>query len=296
MIIPLWRGAIALPLAKIISRKPILWYANASAYDGLINDRKMFSPNSFQAKFISFFETFNAKFSDMIIKESYSDINYFLRNFGGQKKKFRRLFLGADEELFPPCTFKKPQKSFVVLYFGKFIPFHGVEIIIEAARILSHNNDIFFKFCGEGQTKKEMEELAARYDLKNVKFLGYVPHESLVKLIEESDVCLGVFGNTGKETRMITNKIYSVLCSQKPLITLDTEAVKEIDLENKKNCVLISGDPMELSKTILFLKNNPDKRQIVAEEGRKLFQEKLSLKETSKELLSHLSELIKLKS
>jgi glycosyltransferase involved in cell wall biosynthesis len=292
IIIPLWRGAIALPLAKIISRKPIVWYANASAYDGLINDRKTFKPNSIQAKFITFFEKLNAKLAHMIIKESYADIDYFLGKFGGEKKKFRRLFLSADEDLFPPCPFKETKQSFNVLYFGKFIPFHGVEMIIEAAKILSQNNDVIFKFCGEGQTKKEMEDLVAKYDLKNVKFLGYIPHESLLDSINESDVCLGVFGNTGKETRMITNKIYNILCSQKPLITLDTKAVKEIELENEKNSILIPREPKKLSDAILFLKNNPLIRQEIAEKGRKLFVNKLSVKETSKDLMGYLQELI----
>jgi glycosyltransferase involved in cell wall biosynthesis len=292
MIIPLWRGAIALPLAKIITRKPIIWYANASAYDGLINDRKTFKPNSIQAKFITLFEKLNAKLADIIIKESYADIDYFLGKFGGKKKKFRRLFLSADEELFPPCPFKETKQSFNVLYFGKFIPFHGVEMIIEAARILSHNNDIIFNFCGKGQTKNEMEDLVAKYELKNIKFLGYVPHESLLRSIKESDVCLGVFGNTGKETRMITNKIYNILCSQKPLITLDTKAVKEIELKNEKNCVLVPRDPKKLSEAILFLKNNPSKREEIAEEGRKLFVNKLSLGETSKDLVKYIQELI----
>ncbi len=292
MIIPLWRGAIALPLAKIITRKPIIWYANASAYDGLINDRKTFKPNSIQATFITFFEKLNAKLADMIIKESNADIDYFLDKFGGKEKKFRKLYISADEELFPPCPFKETQESFNVLYFGKFIPFHGVEMIIEAAKILSQNNDVVFKFCGEGQTKKEMEDLVAKYDLKNVKFLGYIPHESLLDSINESDVCLGVFGNTGKETRMITNKIYNILCSQKPLITLDTKAVKEIELENEKNSILIPREPKKLSDAILFLKNNPLIRQEIAEKGRKLFVNKLSVKETSKDLMGYLQELI----
>ncbi len=292
MIIPLWRGAIAMPLAKLITRKPILWYANASAYDGLVNDRKTFKPNSIQAKFIILFEKLNARLSDMIIKESFADIDYFLEKFGGNKKKFRRLYLSADDKLFPPCLFKDSQESFKVLYFGKFIPFHGIEIIIEAAKILSNNNDIIFNFCGEGQTKKEMEDLVAKYKLKNVNFLGYIPHESLLKTIKESDVCLGVFGNTGKETRMITNKIYNVICSQKPLITIDTKAIHEIDLENEKNCILIPRDPKKLSEAILFLKNNSNKRKEISKEGRKLFANKLSIEVTSKDLVNNLEELI----
>jgi len=292
MIIPLWRGAIALPLAKIISRKPILWFANASVYDQLINDRKTFKPSSIQAKFISFFEKINARLSDMIIKESYADIDYFIGKFGGQKKKFRRLYLSADETLFPLCSFKESQKLFNVLYFGKFIPFHGIEIIIEAAKILSQNNEIIFNFCGEGQTKTEMENLAAKYDLKNVNFFGFIPHDSLLRTIKESDVCLGIFGKTGKETRMITNKIYSILCSQKPLVTVDLEVVKEINLKNEKNCILIPRDPKKLSEAILYLKNNPQKRKEIAEEGRKLFVNKLSIEKTSNDLVDIFKNLL----
>ncbi len=91
---------------------------------------------------------------------------------------------------------------------------------------------------------------------------------------------------------MITNKIYNILCSQKPLITLDTKAVKEIELENEKNSILIPRDPKKLSEAILFLKNNPSKREEIAEEGRKLFVNKLSLGETSKDLMGYLQELI----
>ena len=91
---------------------------------------------------------------------------------------------------------------------------------------------------------------------------------------------------------MITNKIYSVLCSQKPLVTLDTEVVKEIDLKNEKNCILIPRDPKKLSEAILYLKNNPQKRKEIAEEGRKLFVNKLSIEKTSKDLVEYLQELL----
>ena len=44
MIIPKWRGALALPLAKIISKKPIVYFAYSSPYDVLVTDRKNFKP------------------------------------------------------------------------------------------------------------------------------------------------------------------------------------------------------------------------------------------------------------
>ncbi len=52
MIIPLWRAVITLPIAKLISRKPILYYGYMPIYDTVVNDRKIAKPNSVLAKFI----------------------------------------------------------------------------------------------------------------------------------------------------------------------------------------------------------------------------------------------------
>jgi len=45
MIIP-WRGIIALPLAKILCKKPIVYNSAISVFDTLVLDRKTIKPNS----------------------------------------------------------------------------------------------------------------------------------------------------------------------------------------------------------------------------------------------------------
>jgi len=77
VVLPLWWGAIQLPLLKIISRKPIMYFGQGSPYDELVNDRKKVKPNSFTAKFFYNFERMVCKFSDLIIKESQAEIDYF---------------------------------------------------------------------------------------------------------------------------------------------------------------------------------------------------------------------------
>jgi len=54
-ILPLWWGAIQLPLLKIISRKPILYFGQGSPYDELVNDRKKIKSTSFTARFFFIF-------------------------------------------------------------------------------------------------------------------------------------------------------------------------------------------------------------------------------------------------
>jgi glycosyltransferase involved in cell wall biosynthesis len=255
IVLPLWWGAIELPMLKIISRKPIMYFGQGSPYDELVNDRKKIKANSFTAKFFYKFEKMMCRWSDLITKETQVEIDYYTKEIGVSKDKFRVLLLSADESKFPVCEIKKPEKEFRVLYFGQFIPLHGVEIIIEAAKILAPHKDIKFRFSGDGQTRNEIIELAKKHGLDNVEFLGFVPHETLLEEIKQSDLCLGIFGESRKASIVVTNKVFQILCSQKPLITMDSDAVREISLKDNENCVLIPDRSAEkLAKSILDLK------------------------------------------
>ena len=294
IVLPLWWGAIQLPMLKLISKKPILYFGQGSPYDELVNDRKKIKANSFTAKFFYYFEKMVCRWSDLITKETQVEIDYYTKEMKVSKEKFRVLLLSVDESKFPVCEIKKPEKEFHVLYFGQFIPLHGVEVIIEAAKILSPHLDIKFRFCGDGQIKEAIMELSKKYALKNVEFLGFVPHETLQNELKKSDLCLGIFGESHKASIVVTNKVYQILCSQKPLITMESDAVREINLENNKNCVLIPNRSSEkLASEILNLKNNPEKLKKIAIAGRKIYLENFSMDVTSKKLQSFLDELLK---
>ena len=177
MILPLWRSLFCLPLAKLISKGPVVYYGYMPIYDTLVNDRKWLTPKSIKAKIILSAEKLCWKFSDLIIKESFAEIEFCHQNFGLDKKKSRRVLIGANESEIPVCMFKKPTNSFAVLYFGTFIPHHGVDTIIEAAKILSNEKDIIFKLSGKGQTEEKIKKIVEKYQLKNVEFLGWVTKE-----------------------------------------------------------------------------------------------------------------------
>ena len=77
---------------------------------------------------------------------------------------------------------------------------------------------------------------------------------------------------------------------------MDSEAIREITAENEKNCILVPpNDPKKLADAILFLKNNPHKRESIAKAGRELYVKNLSLEKTGKVLVGYLQELIRKK-
>lgn len=267
MIVP-WRGIMTLPLAKLISKGPIVYFPYISIYDSLVRDRKKISENSLQARFIRFIEKVACNMVNIVVLENNETIDFFCNEYKIDRKKCKKFFWGADEKKFLPCPIKEPEKKFQVLYFGTFIPFHGVNIIVEAARLLNEQKDIKFVICGDGQTKNENEKLAQKYKLTNIQFLGHVEFEMLKNELKRADVCLGAFGSEERRRHVFTNKISEVLISKKPLVTRDVPVMQELLLKNNENCILVEpNNPEKLVESILFLKNNSELTKKIAEEG-----------------------------
>jgi len=296
MLIP-WRGIQTLPLAKLIHKKPIIYFPAFSIYDTLVNDRKKIKKDSFKAKIVHFVDKIACKWSDLIILESTEEIQYFCKEFGLPKEKFLQCPLSADESIFFPSNEEEKIKNkFTVLFFGSFIPLHGIDIIAKAATILHKNEDIVFKICGDGQTKPEITKMIYDQKIKNIELLGIVSKDILLKNIHSYDVCLGIFGSTAKARKVLTNKIFQILASKKPLITMKSPTTKEYQLVDKKNCLLIpTANPEKLAEAILFLKNDPKKLKDIAEQGYKIYCEHLSMDVAGKKLVSYIHDLIETK-
>ena len=293
MMIP-WRGVLTLPLAKLVHKKPIIYIPAFSIYDTLVNDRKKIAKNSLKAKFVHFVDKTACNWSDMIIVESSEEIKYFEKEFGLAKKKFRQYPLAADESIFyPQASMKNPNEKFIVLFFGSFIPLHGIETIVKSAKILRKSDDIIFRICGEGQTKIEVKKLIKENNLNNVKLLGFVSKETLIENIHSSDICLGIFGKTEKAKKVVTNKVFQILASKKPLITMESPASLEAHLEDKVNCILVPpSSPEKLAESILFLKNDPTKRYQLGAAGYDTYLKHLSIDSVGKKLVGYIHELL----
>lgn len=133
------------------------------------------------------------------------------------RRKLATLFTGTDEAVFKPQPEVLPPEDglFHVLYHGAYLPLHGTEVIVEAAR-RTQNLPIQWDFLGWGAYKASTEAQAA--GLKNVRFLDKVPYVDVPRVICAHDVVLGVFGTTPKAGRVIGNKVYECLACGRPTI------------------------------------------------------------------------------
>src|SRR3989344_9363665 len=260
-------------LAKMIIRKPIIFDAFTSHYGGYILDRKRSSPTSLMARYYRFLDTWSCKFADVILLDTQAHIDFFIREFGLPASKFRRIWIGANDDNFKPVNrqdlFKQVlpvNDKFKVIFFGTYVPLQGVEYIIRAAKLLEHEKDIVFYFFGKGQDKPKCVKLTEELGLKNIEFTDMIKSEELRSKIASADVVLGLFGNTPKTPLVIPNKVYEATAMRKPVITSDTHAIRELFTEDDMFLVN-AANPNAIAQAIIKLKNDPSLRMRLAERG-----------------------------
>lgn len=278
-------GFTIMPLAQLVATAPIIFDAFLSFYDSNVFDRKVCRPGSIRAKYYFFLDWLSCQLADIVLLDTNEHIKYFVEKFGIKQEKFRRIFIGAHDKIFKPGNpLQAESYKLQVLFWGWIIPLHGVEFILQAAKILQ-NQAVKFTFIGGGAEKKNMLKLKDELGLRNVEFLPAVEAEKLPDYIAGADLCLGIFGATGKTQRVIPNKLYEALACQKPVITADTPAAREA-LVSGEHCLFCrAGDARDLADKILILKDDEKLRDHIAREGRKLYLNKFTPDTLGRELL-----------
>jgi len=275
-----YNGYFDLPLAKLLAklrRKPLIFTPLFPLYETLIEDRKYVAKASVKSKIIHKIDGVGGWLADVIIVESDEYIRYYHEEFGVPKEKFSKVPLGADEtNFFPRTTPKAVSDQVKVLFYGKFIPLQGIQYIVKAAKLLENDTNIVFEIIGSGQLSEEIHTLAQKLDVKNISFIDWVEYKTLPLHVHHADISLGIFGDTPKALRSIPIKVYEALSMQKPVITGDSPAAREV-LTDKENAVLCQMANAEaIAEAIVLLKNDRNLRENIAKEGHKLYHNRLS--------------------
>ncbi|MBI4240679.1 MAG: glycosyltransferase family 4 protein [Candidatus Rokubacteria bacterium] len=262
---------VAWPLARWRGI-PIVFDAHLSLFDMVVQDRGLHSPRSWIGRICRTIDWLSCRLADRILLAEQATIEFFCREYGLSCERFTRVFVGANTDVFAPGDHPTPDGTFTVVHFGKYIPLHGMDVILHAAKRLEAMPDIRFRLIGQGQLYADAKRLAAELDLRNVEFVPWVTPRELREHIRLADVCLGIFGRTQKAGRVIPNKVYESLAMARPLITGDTEAAREL-LEHGRTALLCPmANPEALAQAILVMKQDATLRMRIGAAGYELFQ------------------------
>jgi len=284
MLVP-FRGHPVMLVARLFTRKPIIFDVFTSDYEGYVFDRKKVAPGTWRARYYHWLDRTSCRNADVVLVDTQEHLEYFVEEFGVPRGKLRVVYVGTDTSIMRPMP--EPEGHFLVHFHGHFIPLQGARYIIEAAHLL-RDHDMNFQIVGRGQEYDACRALAERLEIKNITFIDDVPYEELPRLIARANVCLGIFGGTVKAARVIPNKVYEVLACKRALITGDTPAAREL-LHHREHAIMVPvADAKVIADAILELKHNTELRERIAVKGRELIDQALQESDVVKPLVSTL--------
>lgn len=240
-------------LKKWNKKKTVVIDFFISMYDTCVMDRTYFKKGSIFAKILHRIDEKTLACCSHVIVDTKADADFFAEEFHTSRDKMEVLYLEADTKIYQPDKYKAAEKAakknnFSVLYFGSILPLQGIDVILEAQRLLKEEKNISFTMIGPVDEKKVKKE-----EYPNTTFYEWLSQEELAEKIAQADLCLaGHFhGTIGKASRTIPGKAYIYEVMGKRMILGDNAANHELFTEDERHTFVKMGDAQALADCIV---------------------------------------------
>jgi glycosyltransferase involved in cell wall biosynthesis len=280
------------PLARAIAsieRCKLVFDPLVSRYETRVLDRGDVRAGSLQAWHNRNLDRLSFGMSDLVIADTGQHAAFYRDWFGVDREKIKVLPVGFDDEIFHPVPWRDRGETLEVLFYGSFLPLHGIDTIVAAASELA-GEKVRFTLVGEGQTLGTVKERVASGRMENVRFIPQVSTNEIAQLISRCDIVLGVFGRTPKTTMVVPNKIYQALAVGRPVITADTPALREFFVPGAHLEVVPAGDGAVLAAAIVTLGRDRARAKGLADTGSAHVRERFNPVEIARRLRDLLEE------
>ncbi|RPE78206.1 MULTISPECIES: glycosyltransferase [unclassified Frondihabitans] len=196
-------------------------------HETAVGDWKAVSPTSFRARLLRLQDRLAVAWSDVYLIDTQVRAAA-VRLDHPRARCVLALPVGA-----PPWAMPQPARTtsepLRILYYGNYIPLHGLDIVIEALGSLAPRRAFSATFVGNGSLRPAIEARAVSLGIANdCVFLDSVPEEALLSVIASTDVVLGTFGTSAKAQSVVANKVWQGLACGRVVVTRDTAAVREL--------------------------------------------------------------------
>ncbi len=266
------------PLRWLIERKPLIFDSLMSPHAALHDDHKFGLLGDIISYPLYFVEKAILRRADKVLTDTKLHADFLANHFQLCRPDIHTVPIGAiDRASNYFYNLKSNNQSFKVLFYGSFLPLHGITVILKAAALL-RSLPIFFTFIGgSGSSLIEFQKLYRSLQLQKLEHLRWIDFDELLdRYIAGSHLCLGgPFGDTPQARRVVTGKTVQCLAMKKA--TIVGGVAENFGFIDKHNCLLIKQcDPIELAAAIKWAYLNQDQLAIIGKRGGQLYQENFS--------------------
>jgi glycosyltransferase involved in cell wall biosynthesis len=287
-----YTGHLDIFLARLLNRRrPLVFDAFLSLREALVEDRRLFRVGGLWDRVLKWLDRTAALLADRILLDTDEHIIYYASSACLSRSKFIRVFVGVEEDAFTPRKDRHLEPP-MLLYFGTYLPLHGVDTIMRAAKLLEDKN-VVIELIGNGPEYPKVRRLADELGLRNVRFkTKWLDTYSIADRVGVASICLGIFGEGGKARRVIPSKVFPALAMAKPLITGETPATAEV-LRHGENAYLVPiNNPQALARAIRILLDDNQLATNIGLGGAKTFRERFTPGAIGRELVAGLEKIV----
>jgi glycosyltransferase involved in cell wall biosynthesis len=245
---------VVAPLARLRGI-PVVWDMFMSLYDTVVRDRRLIGPRTLAARLLHAVEGLALSHAELVFLDTEAHARLVESLYRLPPNHCGAVWVGAEVERFrvperASATRRPPDAPLRVLFYGQFVPLHGVDTIVEAARLMAEEA-VEWTLIGRGQESGPVRRRLAETPLPKLRWIEWVDYPELKSRIADADLCLGIFGTSEKAASVIPNKVFQAVAAGRPLVTRDSPAIREL-LAPVPGCVYLvrPGDPPALVEAV----------------------------------------------
>ena len=242
---------------RVAAGRPVVFNPLVSLYDTLVADRGRFTPSSAMARVLRSIDRQALRAADVVVADTEANADFLASLADVPRSRVEVCFVGAEERVFSPGW--APADPFEALFVGKLIPLHGVDTVLEAARLAP---GLRFKIVGSGQLEPLLRDRPP-----NVEHVPWVDYEGLPSELHRAGCALGIFGSSEKALRVIPNKVFQALACGTPVVTADTPAARELLADRASALLVPPKDAEALAAAVTRLAEDRSMARRVADGG-----------------------------
>jgi colanic acid biosynthesis glycosyl transferase WcaI len=151
-----------------------------------------------------------------------------------------------------------------------------------------NSDGILFAFIGSGPGEEALRDVAAKYDLKNIRFLQMMPRADVIPYIYASDIMMVVLRESHFFKCTIPSKVFDYMAAGKPVLTNVDGELREIVTSNNAGLYFSLKDKGSFGRAIKRLINDPELRSEMGANGKRLVEEKFIRSRLAEEMVRRL--------
>jgi glycosyltransferase involved in cell wall biosynthesis len=234
-------------------RRGLVFAPLVSLSETLVEDRRVVRPGSWRAGRLADLDRRAFAASDLVLADTAAHADY-LHELGASRESIAVWHLGFEPEFLPAAPPRDGAAR--LLFYGRFLPLHGIETIVRAAALLGPYVELVL--LGSGPEQARVRTLVGHLGL-SVTWRDPVPLAALPAELSRAAVVLGVFGASRKAAMVVPNKVYQAAAQGAPLVTRDGPALREVLVPGEHCLVCPPEDPPALAAQIRALLADPDR-------------------------------------